>query len=151
MASETPKRERLPFEGTPKKSKTPKRPTPVNLPQPKTVREAANLGAIPEAVSKRIGKRMAIFCGIPTTLGMMSFFIFYWVVSNEWLKIPPYIVFMTTLGLFGLGFLGLSYGIFSASWDEERLGTWWGWQEFQVNFGRTLAAWRSGKVSNPRD
>ena len=87
---------------------------------------------------------MAIFCGIPTGLGMASFFIFYGIVSQKWLEIPPYLVFITTLGLFGLGFLGLSYGIFSASWDEERLGSWWGWEEFKVNFGRTVTAWRNG-------
>jgi hypothetical protein len=146
MASEPPARERLPFEPAQKKSKAPKRPTPVNLPKPKTAREAANLRAIPAEVSQRIGKRMAIFCGIPTSLGMLSFFIFYWVVSHNWLKIPPYLVFATTLGLFGLGFLGLSYGIFSASWDEGRLGGWWGWEEFRVNFGRTVTAWRTGKA-----
>jgi hypothetical protein len=144
MASEPSGRERLPFEPAQKKTKNPRRPTSANLPKPKTQREAASLKAIPEEVSKRIGKRMAVFCGIPTGLGMASFFIFYGIVSQKWLEIPPYLVFITTLGLFGLGFLGLSYGIFSASWDEERLGSWWGWEEFKVNFGRTVTAWRNG-------
>ena len=144
MASEPSGRERLPFEPAQKKTKNPRRPTSANLPKPKTQREAASLKAIPEEVSKRIGNRMAIFCGIPTGLGMASFFIFYWIVSQKWLEIPPYLVFITTLGLFGLGFLGLSYGFFSASWDEERLGSWWGWEEFKVNFGRTVTAWRNG-------
>jgi hypothetical protein len=30
--------------------------------------------------------------------------------------------------------------------DEERVGDWLGWQEFQANFGRTIiAAWPSAK------
>lgn len=73
---------------------------------------------------------------------MFSFFIFYWVVSHEWLEIPTYAVAGVSLGLFGLGVLGLSYGIFSASWDEDRVGGWFGWPEFTSNLGKTLEAWR---------
>ncbi|MDW8463816.1 MAG: PAM68 family protein [Geminocystis sp.] len=55
---------------------------------------------------------------------------------------PNTAVLLVTLGLFGLGVLGLSYGIFSASWDEDRVGSWWGWSEFKLNFGRFVSAWR---------
>ena len=41
-------------------------------------REEASLSAIPDAVSKRMARRMAFFSGIPTVLGIASFFIFYW-------------------------------------------------------------------------
>jgi hypothetical protein len=47
------------------------------------------------------------------------------------------------MGFFGLGVLGLSYGVLSASWDEDEPGTKFGWQEFKTNFGRMTAAWRS--------
>lgn len=140
MPSE-PKRDRLPFEPRQKKQKTSKPPSPVTAAK----KEEASLKAIPEVVSKRMVKRMAFFSGIPTALGMSSFFIFYLVVSRGWFKVPPYAVFAVSLGLFGLGVLGLSYGIFSTSWDEDRIGSWWGWQEFKINLGRALAAWRSGK------
>jgi len=49
------------------------------------------------------------------------------------------------MGLFGLGVLGLSYGLISASWDEQRVGTWWGWEEFTTNLKRIFAAWRSAR------
>ncbi|MDB9418123.1 PAM68 family protein [Microcystis aeruginosa] len=148
MASEsksTEKKERLPFERRQNKRKTPKiAPSPVPPPI-KNRSEETSLKAIPQAVSQRMAKRMAVFCGIPTVLGITSFFGFYWIISHNLLEIPSYVAMLVSLSLFGLGFVGLSYGIFSASWDEDRVGDWLGWQEFQANFGRTIAAWRSGK------
>ncbi|PSF35264.1 DUF3464 domain-containing protein [Aphanothece hegewaldii CCALA 016] len=141
MPSE-PKRDRLPFEPSRNKKKTPKQPPDPVIAAKK---EEASLKAIPEVVSQRMIKRMALFSGIPTALGMSSFFIFYLVVSRGWFKIPNYAVFAVSLGLFGLGVLGLSYGIFSTSWEENNTGSWLGWEEFKINFGRTLEAWRSGK------
>ncbi|MGK7887189.1 MAG: PAM68 family protein [Crocosphaera sp.] len=105
----------------------------------------ASLSVIPDSVSQRMIKRMAIFSGIPTGLGMSSFFVFYWVVSHDLLDIPNSVVGAISLGLFGLGVLGLSYGIFSASWDENQVGSLWGWQEFTENLGRTLKAWRNAR------
>jgi hypothetical protein len=147
--SSKPSRERLAFEPRYKKKKAAKVP-PVETKSSadkskRRDRAQAASGTIPEAVSKRMVKRMALFSGIPTALGMSSFFIFYWVVSNEWLKIPASAVGATSLGLFGLGVLGLSYGLLSTSWDEERAGGWFGAQEFKVNFGRMTAAWREAR------
>ena len=145
--SKNEKSNRLPFEPRQTKKKPPK-VAPSNVTP--TARESGSetsLKAIPDAVSRRMAKRMALYSGIPTGLGMFSFFIFYWIVSQKILEIPSYVAMLVSLSLFGLGFIGLSYGIFSASWDENRVGTWLGWQEFKTNFGRTTAAWRSGKKS----
>jgi hypothetical protein len=136
--------DRLPFEPRSQKKKTLKQPPLVRKPVSQEQKQAASLKAIPETVSKRMVRRMALFSGVPTGLGMSSFFIFYLIVSNEWLEIPTGLVFAVSLGLFGLGVLGLSYGIFSTSWDENQAGSWWGWQQFKVNFARTTQAWRSG-------
>ena len=144
-------RDSLPFEPRQKNKKNPKssQQTPQRtFPSDKKSqkgRQEASLSAIPDSVSKRMVKRMALFSGIPTGLGMSSFFVFYWIVSHEWLEIPTAAVGAVSLGFFGLGVLGLSYGIFSTSWDENHLGSWWGWQEFTVNLGRTLQAWRNAK------
>ena len=43
----------------------------------------------------------------------------------------------------GIGVVGLSYGAISASWDEGRVGSWWGGDEFKTNFGHLREAWRS--------
>jgi hypothetical protein len=92
-----------------------------------------------------MARRMALFSGVPTALGVLSFFAFYRLVSEGVREIPPYVPMVVSSLLFGTGFFGLSYGIFSASWDEERVGSWLGWDDFQTNFGRTIAAWRPGK------
>jgi hypothetical protein len=148
MSSESP-RQKIPFEPNKKKTKPKKEPSSKiaskysenSAYNPKN----ANLSAIPEGVSKRMIGRMIAFSGIPTGLGISSFFIFYWVVSHQWFKIPTIAVVLVTMGLFGLGVLGLSYGILSASWDEERKGSFWGLQEFRLNFGRMILAWKSAR------
>ena len=106
-------------------------------------REEASLSAIPDAVSKRMVRRMVYFSGIPTFIGIASFFVFYWLFSQKILEFPPYLVLFVTAGLFGLGFAGLSYSVFSASWDEERVGGIVGFDEFKVNTGRTFSAWKN--------
>jgi hypothetical protein len=88
---------------------------------------------------------MAAFSGIPTLCGMLTFVVSYFLVSRGVLKLPPVAVLIVSLGWFGLGVVGLSYGVLSASWDEEQAGSLLGWEQFTVNFGRTTAAWRSGQ------
>lgn len=142
---------RLPFDGKPKKKKPEKKLPPVTRSTPKTTgqpraKRSGQTGTIPEVVSQRMVKRMALFSGIPTGLGMASFVGFYWIVSHDWLEIPTYAVFAVSLLFFGIGVFGLSYGIFSTSWEEAVPGSWWGWQEFKVNVGRAVTGWRTARV-----
>jgi hypothetical protein len=97
--------------------------------------------AIPEEVSQRMLRRMLVFSGTPTVLAIGTFFVSYYLVVNQVVELPPYFVLLVTLGLFGLGVVGLTYGVLSASWDEGRPGSWLGLEEFQVNFGRMTSAW----------
>ena len=106
-------------------------------------REGANLSAIPDAVSKRMARRMVFLSGVPTFMGIAAFFVFYWLFSQKIVELPPYLVLVVTAGLFGLGFIGLSYSVFSASWDEEREGGLIGINEFKTNFSRTVSAWKN--------
>ncbi|MEB3336362.1 MAG: PAM68 family protein [Leptolyngbyaceae bacterium] len=101
--------------------------------------------SLPAVVSQRMARRMAIFCGIPTTLGMTVFIVSYWVVSQGWYKLPNIAVVFMSLGGFGLGFLGLSYGVLSASWEESEPGSKLGWSEFTTNLGRMTEAWRAAR------
>lgn len=152
MASQSEQqRDRLPFEPA-KKQKKSNQTTPTEPSDNSSATEQqddgkaqAKLSAIPEAVSKRMVRRMAFFSGIPTSLGILSFFVFYWIVSNELVELPPYTVVFVSMGLFGLGVLGLSYGLISSSWDEKRVGSWFGWDEFTVNLRRIISAWRSAR------
>ncbi|MEN9228113.1 MAG: PAM68 family protein [Gloeomargarita sp. HHBFW_bins_205] len=95
---------------------------------------------MPKVVSDRMLRRMAIFCGTPTALGLMAFPTSYWLLQQG-VKVPVPVVVLVTLGLFGLGMVGLSYGILSASWDADRVGHWLGWQEFRTNWGRLREGW----------
>lgn len=97
--------------------------------------------AIPEVVSQRMLRRMLVFSGTPTFLGVAAFFVSYLLIVKQQIELPSYAVLLTTLGCFGLGVVGLTYGVLSASWDEDRPGNWLGWDEFQVNFGRMTSAW----------
>jgi len=164
MAPESP-RKRLPFEpvGSKGSGKTPAEPKTTAKPAPakgsgKTTtplkkastpikaskaKQSAGATAIPEVVSDRMLRRMLAFSGVPTVTGILTFFVSYYLVVNQVVELPSYFVLLITLGCFGLGVVGLTYGVLSASWDEERPGTLFGLDEFQVNFGRMTSAWGS--------
>jgi hypothetical protein len=101
--------------------------------------------AIPEAVSRRMVTRMVLLSGIPLLMALFTFVGSYFIITNEVFPLPNQAVLIVSLGFFGLSVIGVSYGIFSASWEEETTGSLLGWQEFTVNFGRTTEAWRSAK------
>jgi hypothetical protein len=101
---------------------------------------------IPDAVSKRMVRRMAVFCGIPTVIGMSSFVTSYWLNVSGTLEVPNIAVLLLSLGGFGLGVVGLTYGVLSASWEEDQAGTLLGFQEFSLNVGRMTEAWREDRA-----
>ncbi|MEG4811868.1 PAM68 family protein [Microcoleus sp. F8-D3] len=155
MSSEPP-RQRLPFEPATNRKKTPKKPPEPQAnnaalesdsagKQPTANKTGKQAQSIPEAVSKRMISRIAVFCGIPTLLGISTFFVSYLIVSNGLFDLPNTAVLLVSMGCFGLGVLGLSYGVLSASWDEEVSGSTLGWEEFNTNFGRMREAWRAAK------
>lgn len=146
---------RLPFEPVQRK-KSPKQvanPTVANARQRAVPKQddkqnaiaARAFSGIPDVVSQRMVRRVGLFCGIPTGLGILTFVVSYVLVSQHIYKIPPIAVLLVSLGFFGLGVMGLSYGALSASWDEDRVGTWFGWSEFTTNFRRTIDSWKTSK------
>ncbi|MCC3474210.1 MAG: PAM68 family protein [Microcoleus sp. PH2017_15_JOR_U_A] len=158
MSSEPPT-QRLPFEPASNRKKTAKKPPeaeanpvteePKSDKQPKATKKTGpQAQSIPEAVSKRMISRIAVFCGAPTLLGISTFFVSYLIVSKGWFDLPNTAVLLVSMGCFGLGVLGLSYGVLSASWDEEASGSTLGWEEFNTNFGRMREAWRDAKSKN---
>lgn len=150
-----PENKQLPFEPTKKRKKSPPKETQsakkttkqvsTNASRQKSAIASRAFNGVPEVVSKRMARRMAFFCGIPTGLGMLTFVVSYFIVSQHLFKLPTVVVLLTSLGFFGLGVLGLSYGALSASWDEDRVGTWFGFSEFKTNFGRTIKSWQSAR------
>lgn len=152
---------RLPFEPGQNRKKSSKQAAPASTPQPESkptsspqpgkaskptsasASASRQATAIPEAVSQRMVRRVAFFSGLPTMLGMLTFVFSYFIVKNHLFPLPHVAVVLVSMGFFGLGVLGLSYGALSASWDEARLGSWHGWQEFTTNLARLLESWRS--------
>ncbi|WP_017318522.1 PAM68 family protein [Mastigocladopsis repens] len=104
--------------------------------------------AIPQVVSQRMIRRVAGFCGIPTALGISSLIVSYLLLTYTGIKLPPIAVLLMNMGLFGLGVLGITYGVLSASWDEDRSGSLLGWNEFTTNWGRMVAVWRETRQKN---
>ena len=155
MASQ-PDRDRLPFEPARSKRKEKAKAAassakpaaePATAPKTPIARDKANasLSAIPEVVSRRMVRRMAWATGVPTGLGIASFFAFYLIATQGWFELPSSAVLLVTAGLFGLGVVGLSYGILSASWDERYVGSFIGWEEFTLNAGRVWESWRAAR------
>ncbi|MBE9138726.1 PAM68 family protein [Nodosilinea sp. LEGE 07088] len=164
MAPESSSRQRLPFEPggkgsskataeqkssakstsksarTKQKAASPKQKTTSAAKRDQPADKSAS-AAIPEAVSSRMLRRMLTFSGIPTAMGIITFFVSYYLVVNQVVELPSYFVLLVTLGCFGLGVVGLTYGVLSASWDEDRPGSLVGLDEFRVNFGRMTSAW----------
>lgn len=101
--------------------------------------------AIPEVVSSRMIRRMALLSGVPILFGVMTFVGSYYIVINDLFELPNTAVLLVSMGWFGLGVLGLSYGVISASWEEETSGSLLGWSEFTINFQRLVGAWQEAR------
>ncbi|APB32492.1 hypothetical protein GlitD10_0191 [Gloeomargarita lithophora Alchichica-D10] len=122
------------------------RPTPP--PPKKRGWQQIEAPGMPQVVSDRMMRRMVIFCGLPTLLGLLAFPSSY-LLLQQGLKVPVVAVVGVTLGCFGLGIVGLSYGILSTCWDAERQGHWLGWQELRINWGRMRANSKANRNNAP--
>lgn len=111
----------------------------------KSVSSQADDAGIPEVVSRRMIRRMSVFAGVPTALGMSSFVIAYVLLTRHIVEFPNVVVLLVSLGFFGLGTIGLSYGVLSASWQEDAEGSLLGIDEFSVNFRRLIQGLRKSK------
>lgn len=147
---------RLPFEPVRQKPSKPpattavtQSKTPQSTPKPTKGRSsrASTPSSIPEVVSRRMVSRAALYCGVPSVLALLTFVVSYLAIANDVFHPPTAAVLLVSLGFFGLGVLGLSYGPLSASWDEERVGNLIGWGDFKLNFGRLRDSWRTAKAA----
>jgi hypothetical protein len=102
---------------------------------------------IPEAVASRMARRIAVATGIPTVLGMGVFIGSYVLVSRQILDIPPGATLVASGACFLLGVLGLSYGVLSASWEEQP-GSLLGNEQIGVNIGRLRASIRAMRAGS---
>lgn len=151
MSSQTEgnERDRIPFEPTGNRKKSVKN-RPSAQPAARQETEVSPAGrkanrAIPEDVSQRMFRRMLVFSGVPLSLAMLSIVASYFIISRHLFELPRTAVLVVSLGFFGMSVLGLSYGVLSASWDENRIGKPLGWKEFVTNWGRMSEARRTSR------
>lgn len=95
-----------------------------------------NAGILPEIVANRMLRRILTFGGLPLSF-LFLFFAAYFVLKYKYdITVLPVVVATSTLGTVGLATLGITYGIFSSSWDEDEEGSTFGWDEAKRNFVR---------------
>ena len=148
MSAES-ERNRLPFEPNKKRQKPSKTKAQTPITKEEVSKEESNKPpfskqemAIPQVVSQRMVRRVAWLCGVPTVLGILTLVVSYLLIIYADIKLAPILVLLVNIGLFGLGVLGITYGVLSASWDEQRVGSLLGLSEFTTNWGRMVAGWR---------
>lgn len=106
---------------------------------------------IPDAVANRMARRIAIGTGIPTVMGMGVFIGSYLLVSRQIFDVPPGATLVASGGCFFLGLLGLSFGVFSASWEEQP-GSLIGTEQIGLNISRlrsSIKSMRNGAANQP--
>ena len=101
---------------------------------------------IPKSVANRMARRVAIATGIPSIMGMGVFVGSYFLVSRQIMDVPPGVTLLGSGGFFLLGLGGLSYGVLSASW-EQNAGTFLGLEHIKPNIQRMRESIRAQKQS----
>ncbi|NEQ29158.1 MAG: DUF3464 family protein, partial [Microcoleus sp. SIO2G3] len=92
-SNDSEKSDRLPFEPASHRKKQPKKaPVPTQPVKAEAGGDTASQARdrpnpesmqIPQVVSRRMARRMAFFCGIPSDLGVATFFVSYLIVSKD--------------------------------------------------------------------
>ncbi len=111
-----------------------------------SARRSGGSQVIPDAVAKRMARRIAWATGLPTVMGMAVFVVSYLLVTRGIASIQPVVTLLASGTFFLLGLVGLSYGVLSASW-EEAPGSRLGLEQIPVNVGRireSIRAMRQG-------
>ncbi|CAM9428334.1 unnamed protein product [Discosporangium mesarthrocarpum] len=94
-----------------------------------------NAGVVPEVVANRMLKRMIPFFILPVVSGV-GVFVSYFILAKKYdFEVQPTTVAITTQLPFFIALVGITYAILSASWDEDREGSFLGFDEVKSNLG----------------
>ena len=113
-------------------------------PQSSKSQKPVTYQGIPDAVSNRMARRVAVATGIPTVMGMGVFIGSYLLVSRQIADIPPGTTLVASGACFLLGLLGLSFGVLSASWGDQP-GSLLGAEQVGLNIGRLRESFRNNR------
>jgi hypothetical protein len=112
----------------------------------KPPRRSAGSQVIPDAVARRMARRIALATGLPTLLGMAVIVASYLLATRNIVTIEPVVTLLGSGAFFLLGLVGLSYGVISASW-EEGPGSVWGFEQIPLNLRRIRESIRAMRQS----
>ena len=135
-------RQSLPFE--PKASPKVQGQSPKQRRSQQSVRQEA----IPKPVANRMARRVAVFTGLPSLAGMGVFVLSYVLMTRGIAEIAPGVTLAASGFFFLLGLAGLSYGVLSASWENDN-GTLLGLENVKPNLQRMKESIRAQKQSKP--
>ena len=114
--------------------------------QQRRSQQAVRQEAIPKAVANRMARRVAVFTGLPSFAGMGVFVLSYVLMTRGIADIAPGVTLATSGFFFLLGLAGLSYGVLSASWEDDN-GTLLGLENVKPNLQRMKESIRAQKQS----
>lgn len=88
---------------------------------------------MPVKVADRVAKRGLVGGGSFVVAVLLAFGTGVYLYKSQDIVIPGTLMAYTTLSLLALAIIGSTYGIFSASWEEDKPGTALGFKEFSTN------------------
>lgn len=103
-------------------------------------------GVMPEVVSNRMLRRVVPFAGLPVAGSVVVFGGFYFANTQLGLDLPPSLVAYATQALLLLSFAGITYGVMSTSWDEDKEGSFLGFEEAKTNVKMALGDAKSAQM-----
>ena len=101
-------------------------------------RSEPEIQEVSEVVNNRMLRRIIAFCGVPTFTGFCLFPFFYYLKVVQKLEVPMIAVYAVQSLTFGGALFGITYGIFSASWDPRTEGSLLGVEQFKQNAGSAI-------------
>lgn len=88
---------------------------------------------LPQVVLDRMIVRILVYVGVPLVTGIVMLQGFD-IVKGQNVDVPKWLPFLTTFITFGTSALGIAIGTLSASWDADREGSFFGFEEAQRNW-----------------
>tara|TARA_Y100001968_G_scaffold311049_1_gene332653 strand:- start:2995 stop:3396 length:402 start_codon:yes stop_codon:yes gene_type:complete len=107
-----------------------------------TTKKKRKESGIPKHIANRMARRVLFTTGIPTICGMSVFIVSYILITKGIAEIAPTLTLLLSGLFFLLGLIGLSYGILSASWENNK-GSFLGIENIRPNIKRMKEAFNT--------
>lgn len=89
---------------------------------------------IPEKVFDRMLQRISVSVGVPIGSGTTLIYVLDKLTKANMYEPPPWLPFFILLVTFGSGALAMAYGTLSTSWDPDKEGSFFGFEQIEKNW-----------------